>query len=102
MGDGEAAAVSLSERKRAMRVVAALRDGSNCLEGAGLYSAGRTPIFRAAGEQLDELALTDGTAVRWLKGKYGDGKTHTFARLLELGHDRNWVTSYVQITAPGQ
>src|SRR3954471_8008316 len=86
------------DRIRAIRIVTALRDGSNCLEGVSLFSAGRGLVFRAAHEQLEELELTKGTAVRWLKGRYGDGKTHTFARLMEMGHDRNWITSYVQIS----
>lgn len=90
------------DKRRAIRIIGALRDGSNCLEGVSRFSAGRGPLFGAASEQLEELEFTAGTSVRWLKGRYGDGKTHTFARLLELGLSRNWLTSYVQISAPGQ
>lgn len=88
------------DRASALRIIAALRKGSNCLEGVGAFSVGRDVLFRAAAEELEELELTKGSVVRWLKGRYGHGKTHTFARLMELGHRRNWVTSYVQITLP--
>lgn len=89
-------------RRRALRIVAALRQGSNCLEGVSTFSAGRALLMRAAEEELDELELTNAATVRWIKGRYGHGKTHTFARLMELAHDRNWVTSYCQIRLQGQ
>lgn len=91
-----------ADRARALRIISALADGRNCLEGTNLYSTGRDSLCHAADEQFEELELTKGTAVRWLKGRYGDGKTHTVARLMDLAHGRNWVTSYVQISAPGK
>jgi len=93
---------TIRDRASALRIIAALRKGSNCLEGVGAFSVGRRVLFGAATEELDELELTNGSVVRWLKGRYGHGKTHTFARLMELGYQRNWVTSYVQISLPGQ
>jgi len=89
-------------RARALRIIAALRQGSNCLEGAEAFSAGREILLRAADEELEELEITNAASVRWLKGRYGHGKTHMFARLMDLGHRRNWVTSYFQIRLSGQ
>ena len=89
-------------RPHAIRIIAALRQGSNCLEGVGAFSVGRAILLRAAEEELEELELTNGASVRWLKGRYGHGKTHMFAKLMELAHSRNWVTSYFQIRLPGQ
>jgi hypothetical protein len=89
-------------RVRSLQVINALRQGSNLLDGVGLFSAGREPILRAADELLDELTLCDMSAVRWLKGGYGSGKTHTFARIRELATAKNWVTSYVMVTGRGQ
>jgi hypothetical protein len=89
-------------REHALRILQSLRQGSNCLEGAGLFSAGRDLLFRAAGDNLEELEISGGSCVRWLKGRYGQGKTHLFARLIELAFSRNWVTSYVQISGRGE
>jgi hypothetical protein len=89
-------------REHALRILQSLRQGSNCLEGAGFFSAGRDLLFRAAADNLEELEISGGSCVRWLKGRYGQGKTHFFARLIELAFSRNWVTSYVQISGRGQ
>jgi len=92
----------MQNRPRALRVIQALRDGSNCLEGVEQFSAGREAVFRAAEEVIDELEITHSAVVRWLKGRYGHGKTHTFARLMAMAHRRNWVTTYVQVSGPGE
>jgi len=89
-------------REHALRILQSLRQGSNCLEGAGFFSAGRDLLFRAAADNLEELEISGGSCVRWLKGRYGQGKTHFFARLIELAFSRNWVTSYVQISGRGE
>lgn len=89
-------------REHALRILQSLRQGSNCLEGAGFFSAGRDLLFRAAGDNLEELEISGGSCVRWLKGRYGQGKSHLFARLIELAFSRNWVTSYVQISGRGE
>lgn len=89
-------------REHALRILQSLRQGSNCLEGAGFFSAGRDLLFKAAADSLEELEISGGSCVRWLKGRYGQGKTHFFARLIELAFSRNWVTSYVQISGRGE
>ncbi len=89
-------------REHALRILQSLRQGSNCLEGAGFFSAGRDVLFRAAEDSLEELEISGGSCVRWLKGRYGQGKTHFFARLIDLAFSRNWVTSYVQISGRGE
>lgn len=85
-------------RPLALRVIESLRTGSNLLQGAGLFSAGREILFEVAEEALTELQLSEGSAVRWLRGRYGQGKTHFFARLMEMAFKLNWVVSYVQIS----
>ena len=86
-------------RPLALRIIESLRSGSNLLEGASLFSAGRHVLFTVAEESLGELELSDGTAVRWLRGAPGQGKTHFFARLMDMGFRHNWVVSYVQVSA---
>lgn len=89
-------------REHALRILQSLRQGSNCLEGASSFSAGRDVLFRAATDSLEELEISNGSCVRWLKGRYGQGKTHFFARLIELAFSRDWVTSYVQVSGRGE
>src|SRR5205823_2056623 len=88
------------DRAQALRVVEALRTGRNCLEGASAFSAGRSLLLRAAGDVFEELDISGGAVVRWVKGRTGQGKTHFFARLIEIALQRNWVSSYVLITEP--
>ena len=88
-----------TNRAFALRIVESLRSGANLLEGASLFSAGRKHLFTVAEEALGELEISNGTAVRWLRGAPGQGKTHFFARLIEMGFRNNWVVSYVQISA---
>lgn len=82
----------------AVRIIGALRQGSNSLESVSLFSVGRDRVYRATESLMDDLQLSGGSAVRWIKGAYGSGKTHTFARLLEDAHRRNWVVSYVEVS----
>jgi hypothetical protein len=93
------ASSTIPDRGLALRVVQALRDGKNCLEGASTFSAGRALLLRAATDLFDELEISGGAVVRWVKGRTGQGKTHLFARLIDIAHARNWVTSYVLVSA---
>jgi hypothetical protein len=90
------------ERGQALRIVSALRAGSNCLDGVEHFSAGRGQLLKAASQGFDHLEESDGSVVRWVRGRTGQGKTHLFARLIAVAHRRNWVTSYVQISDRGQ
>ena len=90
------------DRPLALRIIDSLQKGSNCLDGTRHFSAGRKILFQAAEDILEELEVSGGSSVRWIKGRYGNGKTHFFARMIEVAHERKWVTSYVQISGPGQ
>lgn len=92
---------NVQDRAQALRIIHSLRKGSNCLEGVSLFSAGREKLFRAAINYFEEIEICDNSIVRCLKGRYGHGKTHFFARLIEIAHSRNWVTSYVQVSGKG-
>jgi len=89
------------DRPQALRIIEKLRKGTDCLEGVQSFSAGRHPLVAAAVEQFEELELSAGATVRWVRGRTGQGKTHFFARLIDSAHARNWVTSYVQISDKG-
>jgi hypothetical protein len=90
------------DRAQALLIVNALRDGRNCLVGVENFSAGREKLFQAAEDCFAELELSRGTAVRWVKGHYGNGKTHFFGRLVATAHRRNWVTSFTTLSGKGE
>jgi len=87
-------------RAQALRIVEALRTGRNCLEGVRAFSAGRATLFGAADDLFEELSLSQGAIVRWIRGRTGQGKTHFFGRLMEMALHRNWVSTYVLISGP--
>ena len=89
------------DRELAVRIITLLRSGANCLEAAEVFSGGRNVVYRAAEDLFEDIELTDGAAVRWIKGAYGSGKTHSFARLMEIARRRGWVYSYVQVSGRG-
>jgi hypothetical protein len=91
-----------TSREQAIRILGKLRSGSNILERVSIFSAGRAKLLAAFQEEVEELQITNGASVRWIKGRYGHGKTHMFGRLMEMGHSQNWVTAFVQIRLPGQ
>src|SRR5437762_10969240 len=89
------------DRAQALRIIEKLRQGTDCLERVNSFSAGRGTLLKVATDLFEELEVSGGAMVRWVRGRTGQGKTHVFARLIEIAHDRNWVTSYVQISEPG-
>jgi hypothetical protein len=91
-----------TDQAQALRIIQALRQGNDRLEGAPLFSAGRGKLLTAAADQLGELEVSESAVVRWIKGRPGNGKTHFFGRVIGLAHDRNWVTTYVQVSGRGQ
>lgn len=93
---------SVPNRALAMRIIQALRSGSNCLDGTQYFSAGREDLFLAASDLLEEVEISSGAVVRWVKGPYGHGKTFFLARLMEIAREKNWVTTFVQVSARGQ
>jgi hypothetical protein len=92
----------VTDRAHALRIIESLRQGSNLLEGVDLISVGREGILVAAVALLEELSQSGGSAVRWMKGPYGVGKTHTVALIRRAAQERNWVASYVVVSGRGQ
>jgi hypothetical protein len=58
----------MPNRALAIRIIQALRAGSNCLDGTQYFSAGRDDLFTAASELLEEVEISSGAVVRWVKG----------------------------------
>lgn len=82
-------------RPKAIQVLTALRKGATPAAFAREMAVGQEPWFRTALELLDELADCEHFDVRFVRARYGGGKTH-FVRCLQAeAKARNWATAYV-------
>jgi len=86
-------------RKLALSIIQKLKTGKNLLEGVEHFSAGRDRWFDATEEILKEIEDTDESVVRFIKGGYGDGKTHFIAQVRARALGRNWVSSYIEVSS---
>ncbi len=82
-------------RPKAVQILKALRSGSTPGAFARELSVGQTPWFRTALQLLDELADCEHFDVRFIRARYGGGKTHFLRCLQYEAKARNWVTAYV-------
>jgi len=87
------------ERATALRIIGGLRTGATPFDGVGAFSAGRERLVEGAEEQFAEIEVSDDSRVRWIKGLPEQGKTNFFARLIESASKRNWVSSYIALSA---
>lgn len=82
-------------REKAVQVLKALRTGSTPAAFARELAVGQTNWFQAAVDLLDEVADCEHFDVRFLRARYGGGKTHFLRCLQSEAKARNWATAYV-------
>lgn len=82
-------------RPKAVQVLKALRSGSTPAAFALELSVGQTPWFQMAVMLLDELADCEHFDVRFVRARYGGGKTHFLRCLQAEAKARGWATAYV-------
>lgn len=82
-------------RPKAVQVLNALRSGSTPAAFALELSVGQTPWFQMAVMLLDELADCEHFDVRFVRARYGGGKTHFLRCLQAEARARGWATAYV-------
>lgn len=82
-------------RAKAVQVLKALRSGSTPAGFALELSVGQTPWFQTAVMLLDELADCEHFDVRFVRARYGGGKTHFLRCLQAEAKARGWATAYV-------
>jgi hypothetical protein len=82
-------------RAKAVQVLKALRSGSTPAAFAKELAVGQAPWFHTALQLLDELADCEHFDVRFVRARYGGGKTHFLRCLQSEAKSRNWVTAYV-------
>jgi len=82
-------------RPKAVQVLKALRSGSTPAAFALELAVGQTPWFQTAINLLDELSDCEHFDVRFVRARYGGGKTHFLRCLQSEAKARRWVTAYV-------
>lgn len=82
-------------RVKAVQVLKALRSGSTPGAFALELAVGQTPWFQAALQLLDEVGDCEHFDVRFVRARYGGGKTHFLRCLQAEAKARNWATAYV-------
>src|ERR1700722_4249898 len=81
--------------EQARRSLRALSKHTLPLESAQALFVGQTPWFTHAIQELTHVAEDEDFSVRFVRAKYGGGKSH-FLRCLEMSvRAQNWVTAYV-------
>jgi hypothetical protein len=82
-------------RPKAVQVLKALRSGSTPAAFALELAVGQTRWFQTAIELLDEVADCEHFDVRFVRARYGGGKTHFLRCLQAAAKARGWATAYV-------
>jgi hypothetical protein len=82
-------------RPKAVLVLKALRSGSTPAAFALELAVGQTPWFQTALQLLDELGDCEHFDVRFVRARYGGGKTHFLRCLQSEAKARGWATAYV-------
>jgi hypothetical protein len=82
-------------RSKAVLVLKALRTGATPGAFARELAVGQEPWFKTALHLLDELADCEHFDVRFVRARYGGGKTHFLRCLQTEAKIRNWATAYV-------
>src|SRR5262249_54427685 len=82
-------------RPKAVQVLKALRSGSTPSGFARELAVGQGTWLRVALELLDELSECEHFDVRFLRAKYGGGKTHFLRCLQAEAKLRKWASAYV-------
>jgi len=81
------------DRKTARAIIDSLKSGTTPLEAAGYLDVGRDRWYRGMDYYFDGAAEGE-SKVRFIKGYYGDGKTHLMGMARRHALGRNFAVSY--------
>jgi len=85
-------------QRNAKKILEDLRSGVPCEEFVEEYSSKETTALRTLKEALDDVAAGELSIVRFIRGSYGSGKTHTLTRLKAYALKQDFLVSSVQIS----
>lgn len=84
------------DRKTAREIINSLKGGTTPLDAVGYLDVGRDRWYRGM-EYYFEGATDGESKVRFIKGYYGDGKTHLMGMARRFALARNFVVSYASV-----
>lgn len=82
-------------RPKAVKILKALRSGATPASFARELAVGQAPWFETALQLLDDVGDCEHFEVRFVRARYGGGKTHFLRRLQAEANTRGWATAYV-------
>jgi len=82
-------------RSKAVKILKALRSGSTPAAFARELAVGQAPWFETALQLLDDVADCEHFDVRFVRARYGGGKTHFLRWLQSEAKARKWATAYI-------
>ena len=83
------------DRQTARQIIIRLKAGTSPLEYVEHLNVGNQGWYDMASEYFDDLEGSNDSLVRFIKGYYGDGKTHFLGMLRALAFRKNWAVTYV-------
>ncbi len=87
--------MSTLDQKQAKRLIFHLKAGTSPIDCADFLNVGNEAWYKAAVELFDDLTQDGDSLVRFVRGYYGDGKTHFLGMLRSLAFKQGWSVSYV-------
>jgi len=79
----------------AREIINRLKAGTSPIEYVEHLNVGNERWYEMCGEYFDDLQNSGDSLVRFIKGYYGDGKTHFLGMLRAIAFSKKWVVSYV-------
>lgn len=83
------------DSQTAKEIINRLKGGTSPIDHVKHLNVGNEAWYEKAAEYLDDLQNSRDSLVRFIKGYYGDGKTHFLGMLRSIAFDKNWIVSYV-------
>ncbi len=83
------------DTQTAKEIINRLKGGTSPIDHVKHLNVGNEPWYEKAGEYFNDLQNSNDSLVRFIKGYYGDGKTHFLGMLRSIAFDNNWIVSYV-------
>jgi hypothetical protein len=83
------------DKQTARRIIAHLKAGTTPIDCVKYLNVGNERWYDAAAKYFDDIGADSDSLVRFIKGYYGDGKTHFLGMLRSIAFDKGWLVTYV-------
>jgi len=84
------------DKRSARNIIKSLQRGTLRPGAAKHLHCGHDEWIKVQLEILNEINEDNGSAVHFVRGAYGEGKTHFLHYIEEVARDRGWATSHVE------